>query len=59
MDLEESKDLVRETLRLLPGRPMPVGEIPSIPFYKRGCQDKYLSRDGETQGVCRPAPVMG
>ncbi len=34
MDLEESKDLVRETLRLLPGRPMPVGEIPSIPFLR-------------------------
>jgi len=33
-------------------------QIPISPFYKRGCQDKCLSGDSKTQGVCRPAPVM-
>lgn len=34
--------------------------IPIIPFYKRGCQDKYLPHDGKTAGKwsCHPAPVM-
>ena len=31
-----------------------------IPFYKKGCQDKYLPHDGKTAGKwsCRPASVM-
>ena len=34
--------------------------LPIIPFYKRGCQDKYLLHDGKTAGKwsCHPAPVM-
>ena len=32
--------------------------IPIIPFYKKGCQDKYLPCDGKAQGACRLAPVM-
>jgi hypothetical protein len=32
--------------------------IPITPFYKRGCQDKYLPCDGKTQSVCRPVAVM-
>src|ERR1700733_5592226 len=34
--------------------------IPITPFYKRGCQDKYLPHDGKTaeKWSCRPAPVM-
>ena len=30
------------------------------PFYKKGCQDKYVSHDGKIPGKwsCHPAPVM-
>ena len=36
------------------------GQIPIIPFYKRGSQDKCLPCDGKAQGKwsCRPAPAM-
>jgi hypothetical protein len=39
---------------------LPNSQLAITPFYKRGCQDKYLSYDGKTtrSWSCRPAPPM-